>query len=185
MKQFPNKVFYFVRHGSTDENQAGIVMGQRNPPLNDEGRRQAETAGRLLKGITFSVIHSSPLNRALETAQIIGQAANVSVRTVEDLRERYWGKYEGRPRTERPDPIDADFDTVENFEIFSNRVLVAISRITKTFDPPLIVAHNGTWRAVVNRFDLDFGVNPVNNAMPIKVDFDESALSGWRYRVVT
>ena len=52
------------------------LQGRSNLPLNDTGIRQAEEAGRKFRehGIVFDRIYSSPLIRAVQTAEIIAEA---------------------------------------------------------------------------------------------------------------
>jgi len=55
---------YFVRHGETDANRAGIIQGQMNTPLNDRGVQQAKLVGEALRTISFDNAYSSDLVRA-------------------------------------------------------------------------------------------------------------------------
>ena len=66
-------------------------MGQRNIPLNVEGRQQAEAGARLVAGLKIQRIISSPLSRACETAAIIAHHLERPVTILDDLRERDWG----------------------------------------------------------------------------------------------
>ena len=60
-----------VRHGETNWNLEGRLMGQKDIPLNDKGREQAEILRNKLINIEFDRCYSSPLSRAKETARII------------------------------------------------------------------------------------------------------------------
>ncbi len=64
-------MIYIVRHGQTDWNVKGIYQGRIDIPLNETGREQARKTKKELEGIKFDKVFSSPLKRALETAQII------------------------------------------------------------------------------------------------------------------
>ena len=88
--------FVLFRHGETPDNQAGILQGHRNTPLNDLGRRQAEMAAARLKGEHFDAIFASDLLRAFETAQIIGDAVGVTPVPEKRLREWHLGELEGQ-----------------------------------------------------------------------------------------
>jgi broad specificity phosphatase PhoE len=83
-----------VRHGATALNGESSISvdrerGWSNVPLTEEGRRQALDAGMKLKGRGISIIVSSDLNRAQETAEIIGQVLNI--RPQFSSRLRPWG----------------------------------------------------------------------------------------------
>ena len=94
-----------VRHGQTEWSLDGRHTGSPDIPLTEEGRREAEAAGRRLAGRTFALVLSSPLSRALETCRLAGLGDVVQVR--EELREWDYGDYEGLTsaliREERPD----------------------------------------------------------------------------------
>jgi broad specificity phosphatase PhoE len=94
-----------VRHGQTEWSLDGRHTGSTDIPLTEEGRREAEAAGRRLAGRNFALVLSSPLARALDTCRLAGFGDAVQVR--EDLREWQYGDYEGlstvQIREERPD----------------------------------------------------------------------------------
>ncbi|MEA2628743.1 MAG: hypothetical protein QOJ10_1203 [Chloroflexota bacterium] len=84
-----------VRHGQSTWNHEHRIQGQLDPPLSDEGRRQAARLGRRLAGRRFSGLYSSDLKRALETSRVIGRAVGIEPTPMEGLREIYLGEWEG------------------------------------------------------------------------------------------
>ena len=91
-----------IRHGQTDWNLQRRLQGRSDIPLNDTGREQARAVGRELavSGGHWDVLVSSPLQRARETAQVIGREIGLELsRTYEDLVERAFGDVEGRDCT--------------------------------------------------------------------------------------
>ena len=91
-----------LRHGQTDWNLQRRLQGRSDIPLNDTGREQARAVGRELaaSGGHWDVLVSSPLQRARETAQVIGREIGLELsRTYEDLVERAFGDVEGRDCT--------------------------------------------------------------------------------------
>ena len=74
---------YIVRHGETQWNKEEVFRGRKDIPLNEAGRKQAEHAGAYFAGIPVKRIISSPLARAVETAEGIGTATGVPVERVE------------------------------------------------------------------------------------------------------
>jgi len=84
-----------VRHGQSTWNHERRIQGQLDPPLSDEGRRQAARLGRRLAGRTFAGLYSSDLKRAAETAHLVGQAVGADVTPLAELREIYLGEWEG------------------------------------------------------------------------------------------
>lgn len=92
---------FWVRHGESTWNRAGVMQGQtRWPALTSRGRRQAHTAAAALRRYEPARILSSDLRRAAETAHIIGAALALPVDLTALLRERCWGVFEGRPAAE-------------------------------------------------------------------------------------
>ena len=88
-------MIYIIRHGQTELNNANVLQGRSDCPLNEKGIAQAREAGQWLKdqGIVFSYVYSSPLKRAIQTAGLIVPDKPV---VVDDrLIEMDYGPYEG------------------------------------------------------------------------------------------
>jgi broad specificity phosphatase PhoE len=87
---------YFVRHG---ESTANILMEFSNSgfkhPLTEKGVEQARTLAHSLTGIRFERIYSSPILRAMQTAQILAESLPSPLEISEALREWNVGIYEG------------------------------------------------------------------------------------------
>jgi broad specificity phosphatase PhoE len=92
----PSRSFLCVRHGVTDWNREGRFQGRTDVPLNDEGVAQAHSAARRLQGVPVDIIVSSPLIRAIKTAEIIAAGASKPVSIDVDLIECDFGSLEGR-----------------------------------------------------------------------------------------
>ena len=90
-------MIYVVRHGSTDWNDKKISMGSKDIPLNDKGKAEALNTASLLQNYDFDLIISSPLIRALETANIINKDRDNQIVIEDRLTERYLGELEGKP----------------------------------------------------------------------------------------
>ncbi|VVA09539.1 Hypothetical predicted protein [Prunus dulcis] len=86
-----------LRHGETAWNADRRIQGQLDVELNDAGRQQAALLGdRLSKEPKISLVYSSDLARAYETAQIIAaRCGGLKVVTDVDLRERHLGDLQG------------------------------------------------------------------------------------------
>jgi broad specificity phosphatase PhoE len=82
-----------VRHGQTEWSRTGRHTGRSDPPLEQEGRRQADALGRRLAGHPYAEVLVSPLRRAAETCALAGLGARAVV--CDDLREWDYGAYEG------------------------------------------------------------------------------------------
>ena len=89
-----------VRHGLTELNRDRRVGGLMDVPLIEEGRKQAQEASRAFKGTPFDVVVSSPLVRALETAEIVAGVQRENIVVEEGCIERSFGEMEGLLATE-------------------------------------------------------------------------------------
>jgi probable phosphoglycerate mutase len=86
---------YLVRHGETATNRAGLIQGWNSEPLNARGCWQAERAGARLANVRLQALYTSPLDRARETAAIIGRAVGLDIALVDELREMDTGAVSG------------------------------------------------------------------------------------------
>ena len=66
-------MIYIIRHGQTAKNKENVLQGRSDTPLNETGIRQAQEAAEWFRaqGIRLDVVYSSPLQRAVRTAEII------------------------------------------------------------------------------------------------------------------
>lgn len=86
-----------VRHGETVWNQERRIQGgTSDTELSEVGSKQAESVGLSLKEMEVSAIYSSPLKRALDTAEAIASHHRLEVQVEPDLREIDAGDLEGR-----------------------------------------------------------------------------------------
>lgn len=93
----PPRSFICLRHGATDWNRQGLFQGRTDNPLNDTGIAQAHEAAAKLAVIELGHVVSSPLRRAVQTAEIIATVAARSMTLDHDLIELDFGSFEGQP----------------------------------------------------------------------------------------
>lgn len=87
---------YFVRHGESEANILRVISNRGfQHGLTDKGRQQAALVAQQLKGAPIVKIFSSPLMRAVQTAQILAQMLGVPYETADALREYDCGILEG------------------------------------------------------------------------------------------
>jgi alpha-ribazole phosphatase len=82
-----------IRHGATDCSRARRYCGCSDPPLNDEGIRQARHLAVRLKGTRIDRVYSSDLERARQTAEIV--FPKHAIELAADWREMNFGLFEG------------------------------------------------------------------------------------------
>ncbi len=85
-----------MRHGETAWNREGRVMGRQPVELDDGGRAQVEQAVPLARQLSPDLIVSSPLARALQSAEIIARGlGGTDILTDDRLEEVRYGSWEG------------------------------------------------------------------------------------------
>ena len=85
-----------VRHGETVHNVARIAQGWGDSDLSEIGQQQVARLAERLKAFAPDAIYSSPLGRALTTAEAIARATGLTVNIVDELREMNYGRWEGQ-----------------------------------------------------------------------------------------
>jgi 2,3-bisphosphoglycerate-dependent phosphoglycerate mutase len=97
------QTLWFVRHGESTWNASGFVQGQANGPvLTRNGRTEAASITGRLAGATITALYTSDLRRAWETAEIVGRALRIAPQSDVALRERNFGRAQGRPHSTLP-----------------------------------------------------------------------------------
>ncbi|MCH6556928.1 MAG: histidine phosphatase family protein [Nitrospirae bacterium] len=84
-----------VRHGETDWNRSGQIMGERPVPLNANGREQVNQLAKFLTTRSVRGLYTSPVVRARQTAEILVAALDVPVTVDNGLTEVRVGQWEG------------------------------------------------------------------------------------------
>lgn len=155
-----------VRHGATDNNQARPPRLQGrglDDGLSEAGRQQAQRTADLARDWPLAKLYSSPLRRALETAQVIARPHGIVPETVDEITEVDVGDWEGRswddierehPEEYRAFMADAGKNPYlngENLTQLQQRVVPVLDRMMEQNQGSLIAvaAHN-----VVNRVYL-------------------------------
>src|SRR5579859_2181787 len=145
---------YLIRHGATRANleQPNRLQGRRcNDALDPIGVRQAEQTRDLLANVQVDRFFSSPLVRAMQTAQIIAEPHGFSVTVIEELTECDVGRWEllsweairlqdpeACQRFER-DPGRCGYPGGENFQQVADRVAPTLNRLLDEYAGRTIV----------------------------------------------
>jgi alpha-ribazole phosphatase len=155
---------YLVRHGETVWNREGKYYGHSDISLSEEGYRQAKTVGDSLKKIKFDAVYSSPLKRALLTAdEIVDETALPDiVQTDSRLMEQNFGRFEGKTygelKKEAPEELAAWNEDWQNYVLPEGESFVQVRKRVDSFADflwqlasegkkkrILITAHKGTF----------------------------------------
>jgi broad specificity phosphatase PhoE len=180
-----------VRHGQTDWNLEGRFAGQTDVPLNQAGRAEAQSLAGRLSGYSFEVIHTSDLNRSMETAEIIAEVLHLPIMPEPGLREINQGEWEGQfvedIKTKNAglweqrmiDPANFHPPGGESIAEVDERVHAAVRKIAQSYPSGagLIVSHGLALATIICRahdIPVEKAFNHIpENAVPIWVDWME------------
>jgi len=155
--------FVFVRHGETEWNASRRFQGHSDMPLSARGLEQARALADALRGESFTRIYTSDLERAYETARVIGAGHGLEIVTDKRLREFNFGKWEGLtwaeivekwPQYAHNRPTQARLYAPPGGEQFDDVVARVSSffdqfRLAQPHETILIVTHAGALHAAI------------------------------------
>ncbi len=155
-------IIYLVRHGKTDFIGKKLCGNLPGIHLNEEGRTQAQKAADTLGNFPLKAIYSSPIERAMETAEIIGSKPGLKIKPVDFLREIHFGDLQGMGEKDLIDhplwkrfnsqPADVSFPNGESVAEVRNRVAKGLELLAQEHgneDQLVCVAHSEVLRLAV------------------------------------
>jgi probable phosphoglycerate mutase len=153
-----------LRHGLTDWNEDGRLLGRIDVGLNDRGRAQAESAGEALAALPVAAVYSSPQRRTLETARPIAARRGLEVVIEEGLDEVWLSEaWQGKTVAE----LRGDFDleriladplerggSIEPIADVEERTVAAVERIREAHPGKTVVAvsHGDPLRCILTHY---------------------------------
>ena len=156
---------YLVRHGENPANLSKEFSHRHvDYALNDKGRLQARQTAAVFVGQPIAAVYSSPLLRAVQTAEIIAEALGVPTHVIEEFREINVGALEGQAPTralwDQHDSVlrawlggqpETAFPDGENHHGLIERMQAGLRQVlTLTPDQPsIIVGHGGIFTATL------------------------------------
>lgn len=102
-------VVFLLRHGRTTLNADGRLRGRLDPALDDVGLAEAAALGRVFAHLGVATVVSSPLARAVQTAEHVAAACGLRVDVDDRLADRDYGEWAGA----RPDALVRSFGSVD------------------------------------------------------------------------
>ena len=152
----------FARHGLTDYNVESKVCGISSAMLTEIGKQQARALGEKLRDKGIDIIVCSPLQRAVDTAELANEALNKEIIIDDRFTEWDYGAYEGVK-------LDEIFDEFQKAKLqfgvrlgggesvieLSHRVFCAIDDIREKYrnKTVLVICHGGVCRAAKMYFE--------------------------------
>lgn len=151
-----------IRHGQTDWNLIKRLQGRENVPLNEDGHAQAAGVSRLIEGtknngVSFAAVCSSPLSRAVDTAEYITGSLGVGdVCVLDSLIERDYGSLSGLTLDERKRLYpggEKQAGNVESVPAAASRMMTAIDEMVEVSGRRTVigVTHGGLINAAFSR----------------------------------
>ena len=136
-----------IRHGENDFVKTGKLPGQSaGIHLNERGRNQAQELGEALKEVPIKAIYSSPLERAMETAEPIARARNLEIIPDSGLRDADVGKWQGKSlkvlrltnawKIVQHSPSRFTFPEGESFMSVQTRIVNALENMARKHNKP-------------------------------------------------
>lgn len=181
-----------IRHGETLWNKEGRVQGISDVELSTVGIEQARLLALSLKDHPIRVIHTSPLKRALKTAEIINEFHQKEIHMHDDLMEIDPGDFEGVYYKNlvvsendflnkwAANPASVKMPNGESLTQLQERAWRAMEIIINKDENALVVAHNFTIAAIVCRIRSislnEFHSSLVGNASKTIVNFQKDGI---------
>jgi broad specificity phosphatase PhoE len=153
-----------IRHGETDWNREGRVMGWSPVPLNATGQSQIERLAERLNGLEVQALYTSPVQRTVESATILAKALNRkpipddrwTEAKITGWEGKLWAELAGHPIRERyyAAPTETRLPDGEMFAEVRDRVAAAAAELEQRHPEGLIVivSHADPIRAVVGHY---------------------------------
>ena len=150
---------YITRHGETKRNKEQRVLGRTDDPLSEKGLAQAAELAEKMKDIEIDMIFVSPLSRARQTAQAVGDVKDLIPIVDERLIETNFGDFEGVDRwcEEYQNAKRDHFKRYPNGESYFDmayRIYNFMFEIKDKYPDKkvLVVSHGGVCRIICNYF---------------------------------
>jgi broad specificity phosphatase PhoE len=154
-------ILLLARHGETDWNRESRFQGHADPPLNELGREQARGLAQLLAGDQIAALYTSPLRRAVETAEIVGRRLRLPVNVDTALMEVDVGSWSGLTHAQIAEQFPESWqrwldygpgwDDGESYEQLGLRAVPAVLRLARRHHAEriLLITHGGVIRCVL------------------------------------
>ncbi|HEY94974.1 MAG TPA: histidine phosphatase family protein [Dehalococcoidia bacterium] len=177
-----------VRHGETEWNADEIFRGRADVDLNEKGIVQAKLLGEYLSNSRLEVVYSSPLLRAVHTAENIAGSHSLGVRIEPALIDLDYGEWQGMSLTEvkkiykalyikwEKSPEKVKFPSGESLDDVKSRAIAAVKKIVKTHKGSVVlISHR-----VVNKV-LICALLELDNSHFWKIRQDTCGISSFSY----
>jgi broad specificity phosphatase PhoE len=153
-----------IRHGETDWNREGRIMGWAPVPINATGRAQIERLAERLASAPIRAIYTSPLQRTAESAAILAAPLGLSPQSdtrwietkVTGWEGKLWSELEGHPIRERyyAAPNETRLPEGEKLAEVAQRAVAAVTSLIAQHPDEIIavVTHSDLIRVTISHY---------------------------------
>jgi len=142
----------FETHATSEDNEAGIATGWLPGRLSAAGREQARALGERRRDDGLTVVFTSDLGRAVETAELAFAGSQLRVVADQRLRECDYGELNGtsEPLDDRAAHIDSPYPGGESWRQAVERVAAFLAELRRdrAGERVLVIGHGATWLAL-------------------------------------
>lgn len=108
-----NTTIYIIRHGESEANIKKLYGLNTDYGLTDKGRQQIQELSQKFKGMDIAAVYTSDLIRAKQTAEILAKERDLAVITKEALRERSYGRLNGKTVDQMREELQEIYEAYE------------------------------------------------------------------------
>jgi len=140
-----------ARHGETDWNVKEVFRGRIDVDLNETGIKQAELLAEYLRDSNIAAVYSSPLERALKTAEMIAGYHNLNVEIAPGLIDFDFGEWQGLSHREVKDsykelyadwirnPRQVEMPGGENLDDVRRRAIDVVDEVVAKYEGTVVL----------------------------------------------
>jgi broad specificity phosphatase PhoE len=156
-----------IRHGENDFVKTGKLPGQSaGIHLNEKGQKQAQALGEALSQVPIKAVYSSPLERAMQTAEPIAVSHNLAIQQERGLMDAHVGKWQGKSiralrltnawKIVQHSPSRFQFPEGESFMDLQTRIVNSLESIVRKHKNPkdivAVIFHADPIKLAVSHF---------------------------------
>lgn len=182
-----------IRHGEIPSNVNKVYAGRSLERLTEKGVQQAKQVSKKLKNYKVDALYSSPIQRALQTAQILSKVIGIDLRVDDSFRELEMGPWEGMSEADvekrypnewsiwNSSPAELKLSGRESLDDLLQRVLTGISGIKAEHSGNIVIVTHVAIIRVLLLWHANMSLNlyktiHVPNGEIFKIKIDNSAV---------
>lgn len=156
---------YFMRHAQTPGNASNVWVGRKDEALTAAGIKELKSSLNDLPVKYFDFIYSSPLTRAMQTAEIVKAELKLTpdIQIVDELKERDFGYFEGCVKTKKNRIKLDESSQAESMQALARRIAPFFKQISFKQGNHLIISHSAVFRCLTEH--LGYASSPLRYSL--------------------